>query len=901
MLFRQRVSLQGALHVRRRACDKMAAPNTPPNTVHASQSLNRASLSFVALRTDLQRAYQPAFLPSQASSHIKDCRWKRGRPITFSGRAFSTKQADSNTEGNVVAVGSGIARQTNDHGEAVPHLPQPTQHLEDLGNTALSKQKGTCVEKSTAQPYHVRADYATDHSSSPEDLTTNVASPSFIGTHSVGSDDENTMASPECSTMEDVTDTDFLSSSADESGSQSERDDTEADDAVEKATEVHTPLEFQIPENVLRAAMAAPENTKTSFWSSNLYRGPDCKKILVHYCRTKAVAERVAQHFIGEKVVGFDIEWKPFSHPLSIKKNVSLVQLACENRIALFHIALFPGNTAAQLMPPTLKAILESPEIYKVGVAIKGDFSRVMKYLEVEAQGVFELSRLHNLVQFSATDPTKVTNKLVSLASQVQQHLQLPLYKGGLLVDDPDDTSNVRSSDWSLPLNPQQIHYAAADAYAGFRLYDTLEEKRKQLKPTPPRPLVCDYDSKPKPGSKRRKKRTAVTKTDVSENDAADESPALADQKEELREESQEESKLSQDTDGYETAQEDLLDSHQLEGEVSVSSEGSVESTDQSGDDDIPNPASLLGSEETLTPDNATQRRVGRINVTWLKGPDPAYPTLPRLSTSEDPSGSSDEDLVDISEDFGNERPHGNLELAETPKASETTSEFDDSELDEALQNLDIDSDGRLQDATRMNATTEAPTPPEAPGALAQSSVAPEATQALLEPKSEDDSPEDTASSSSASDEQDLLDLLNDPEVIEYLHTPAQLPLPPSAPAEPSLHTPEFDRATSWAHSYLASTIPSPSSRVPSHIRATIPHLRAYNMWRHQRLSVDEIARHLRDPPLPGSTVGSYVLQAITLERMEYDKGEVREVLMAMPEALRKGKWRGLAEKVDAR
>jgi hypothetical protein len=42
-------------------------------------------------------------------------------------------------------------------------------------------------------------------------------------------------------------------------------------------------------------------------------------------------------------------------------------------------------------------------------------------------------------------------------------------------------------------------------------------------------------------------------------------------------------------------------------------------------------------------------------------------------------------------------------------------------------------------------------------------------------------------------------------------------------------------------------------------------------------------------------------LQAITLERMKYDDGEVRGVLMGMPEALRRGKWRGLAEKVGAR
>jgi hypothetical protein len=72
-------------------------------------------------------------------------------------------------------------------------------------------------------------------------------------------------------------------------------------------------------------------------------------------------------------------------------------------------------------------------------------------------------------------------------------------------------------------------------------------------------------------------------------------------------------------------------------------------------------------------------------------------------------------------------------------------------------------------------------------------------------------------------------------------------------------------------------------------------------MWHHQELSLEEIARQLRNPPLSEGTVGSYVLQAISLEKMEYDREAVKRVLMAMPEVLRKGKWRHLADKVGAK
>ena len=165
------------------------------------------------------------------------------------------------------------------------------------------------------------------------------------------------------------------------------------------------------------------------------------------------------------------------------------------------------------------------------------------------------------------------------------------------------------------------------------------------------------------------------------------------------------------------------------------------------------------------------------------------------------------------------------------------------------------------------------------------------------------------------------MELINDPEVADYLHdspssatapaVPMTAPnIPPSKPAAPppsaqtasasdSTHPPEYSLATSWARVYLSSTIPPPGSLTPSHIRATVPHLRAYHMWHHQHLPLDEIARQVRDPPLAASTVANYVLQAIMLERMEYDASAVRGLLMGMPEAMRR-KWRRLAEKVGA-
>jgi hypothetical protein len=861
--------------------------------------------------------------------------------VTFSNRAFSTKPASPTAEISDIVGASATP------GSAVqaPNQDVETSHVISLqickqeGNTATADGQhisaGGLPDVAQRDDMHTQSDSivggtlsSKDASATNATLSLNIKSPNAKnGDHQGAPSILTGSTAPSISgrAMEDVSDINYTASSSDESETRSEPDDSDVDETDEEPSEIHTPLEFQIPEDVLRAAMTAPENTKASFWSSTLYRGPEDVPVLVHYCKTKEVAERVARHFVNEPVVGFDIEWKPYSSPESIKKNVSLIQLACEDRIALFHVALFQGSTAAQLMPPTLKTILESPDIYKVGVAVKGDFSRVSKFLKVEPQGVYELSRLHNLVEHYATEPSRVNNKLVGLAPQVQQHLQLPLYKGGQLIDDPEDLNNVRSSDWSLSLNRQQIHYAAADAYAGFRLFDVLEKKRKQLKPTPPRPLVCDYDFKPKPRStvsKPRKKRTPTVKDKETTIAVAEELVAAAEQKRGPEDEVEEKPEQSQDTEGYETAQEDLLDSHQLEGEELTSSEDSYESTEESVNDTASDSGLSLRNEEVAFAAEVDQRRVGRIDLSRLRGPDPGYPELPSLRGGDEADSASDEDLIDLSDRLTEVKLDRKFEVTEVMEDGEATDEFDDSELEEVLQDLSVGSDGTLQGVSLDTARIE-----QDRAAARQECVAEDDTGTKkMRPLNEADPALTTCDPATDEDEQRLIDLINDPEVAAYLHEPPTgepapaIPMsapiiPPSGLSAPppvastatpaehvdSTHTPEYIQATVWARSYLSSTIPPPGSLTPSHIRATVPHLRAYHMWHDQHLTLDDIARQVRDPPLAASTVASYVLQAITLERMEYDAWAVRGLLMRMPEALRRGKWKGLAEKVGAR
>ncbi|MCJ1257067.1 hypothetical protein MMC24_004892 [Lignoscripta atroalba] len=242
---------------------------------------------------------------------------------------------------------------------------------------------------------------------------------------------------------------------------------------------------FRIPETRLRDAMLSSRSTAAAYWQYSLYRGPKGEKVKVHYCKSRETTERISQLFLDQEVVGFDIEWKPQALAIEgAKKNVSLIQLASEERIALFHIARFAkDDNIVDLVAPTLKRIMENPHISKVGVSVKADCTRLRKFMGIEARGLFELSHLYKLVKFSAGNVKRIDKRLVALGQQVEEHLQLPMWKG-----------DVRSSDWSEELSYKQIEYAASDSYAGLQLYDIMEGKRKALSPTPPRPAHAELN-----------------------------------------------------------------------------------------------------------------------------------------------------------------------------------------------------------------------------------------------------------------------------------------------------------------------------------------------------------------------------------------------------------------------
>jgi ribonuclease D len=259
---------------------------------------------------------------------------------------------------------------------------------------------------------------------------------------------------------------------------------TAADPLTSIATEdcdeeaVASPLSYEM--RIPLQSLGAPLLKR--WWSHTLYRGPDNKAVEVLYSKTKEDSEALAQKFLDEPIVGFDMEWPVFPKSDRLQEKIGLIQIASEDKIGLFHIGLHPGRTTEDIIAPSLQKIIESPTIAKTGVAIaNADFSRMSRFFGLKPQAAFELSHLHRLVHFGGRNPELITTKLVRLSHQVETHLGLPLSKGA-----------VRTSNWSRPLNQQQIDYAAADAYAGFMLFHCMNAKRLAMDPTPPLPLLVD-------------------------------------------------------------------------------------------------------------------------------------------------------------------------------------------------------------------------------------------------------------------------------------------------------------------------------------------------------------------------------------------------------------------------
>ncbi|MDL2222990.1 3'-5' exonuclease domain-containing protein 2 [Bacteroidales bacterium OttesenSCG-928-M11] len=148
--------------------------------------------------------------------------------------------------------------------------------------------------------------------------------------------------------------------------------------------------------------------------------------------------------------LGFDTETRP-TFKKGKSNEVALIQLATEEVCFLFRL-----NTIG--FPNSLNQLLSNPDILKIGLSIKDDFSTIRRRISFTPQGFVELQTM--APQHGIDD--------------------ISLQKMYALLFNKKISKNQRLTNWEAEvLTESQIKYAALDAWACLKIYDALCHTKK--------------------------------------------------------------------------------------------------------------------------------------------------------------------------------------------------------------------------------------------------------------------------------------------------------------------------------------------------------------------------------------------------------------------------------------
>lgn len=148
-------------------------------------------------------------------------------------------------------------------------------------------------------------------------------------------------------------------------------------------------------------------------------------------------------------LVGFDTESKPTFVTGEVSDGPHVVQFALRNKAYLFQLH-YPEAI------PFLVELLQSKELIKVGFGLKSDSRQSFSKLGVRLNGVVDLNTIFSMDGY---------RKEMGVRSAVGLVLNQRILK----------SRHVTTSNWSQrQLSSQQILYAANDAYAALKVFETL-------------------------------------------------------------------------------------------------------------------------------------------------------------------------------------------------------------------------------------------------------------------------------------------------------------------------------------------------------------------------------------------------------------------------------------------
>ena len=155
--------------------------------------------------------------------------------------------------------------------------------------------------------------------------------------------------------------------------------------------------------------------------------------------------EKAMSYLSDFPILGVDTETRP-SFRKGKSHTVALIQIATEDTCFLFRI----NRTG---FTPTLKTLFENPNITKIGLSLKDDFSMLHKIAPFEPKGFIELQSY--VKQFNIEDMSLQKIYAILFGKKISKSQRLSNWEADILSD-------------------AQKRYAATDAWACVRIYKSL-------------------------------------------------------------------------------------------------------------------------------------------------------------------------------------------------------------------------------------------------------------------------------------------------------------------------------------------------------------------------------------------------------------------------------------------
>lgn len=205
--------------------------------------------------------------------------------------------------------------------------------------------------------------------------------------------------------------------------------------------------------------------------NKNYLKLPDgVKVVMVSDLEDVIYAEKVLSS-LSKKIIAIDVEWRPFSTG-NPSTQCSLLQIACFTHVFLFDLIelekdwgnyLVISNESIRkdspeilsnhqkLFKSLLQSLFESKEILKLGFGISGDLKRLIESFPTSLHYNSNKS-VHNNFYDLQKSHSQLQSKSLSYCTNSTLHIDLD--------------KRMQRSDWERrPLLPEQINYAALDAY----------------------------------------------------------------------------------------------------------------------------------------------------------------------------------------------------------------------------------------------------------------------------------------------------------------------------------------------------------------------------------------------------------------------------------------------------